>query len=50
LLYQNDFEKQVSINPNSSKAGSRFITEAEVTLFNVLGQSIEVQTKVQGAS
>jgi hypothetical protein len=51
LLHQNDFEKQVTIYPTPSKAGSSFyisgVTEAEVTLFNVLGQNIPVQTKVQ---
>ena len=54
MFHQNDFEKQVSIYPNPSKAGSSFyisgVTEAEVTVFNVLGQSIEVQTKFQGAT
>ncbi len=52
LLHQNDFEKQVTIYPNPSKAGNGFCKsankEAKVTLFNVLEQSIEAQIKVQG--
>jgi hypothetical protein len=48
---KNDLERQVTIYPNPSKAGNGFYKsgniEANDTLFNVLGQNIPVQTKVQ---
>jgi hypothetical protein len=60
IVFQNaalnllDFSKQLALYPNPAKAGESFyidgIPEANVTIFNVLGQSIQVQTKLQGNS
>lgn len=55
IVFQNaalnlkSFSTQLAIYPNPAKAGESFyidgISEANVTIFNVLGQNIQVQTK-----
>ncbi|MBP6128210.1 T9SS type A sorting domain-containing protein [Flavobacterium sp.] len=60
IVFQNaalnlsDFSTQLALYPNPAKAGDSFyidgISEASVTVFNVLGQNIQAQTKSQGNS
>ena len=60
IVFQNaalnlsDFSTQLALYPNPSKVGESFyidgISEASITVFNVLGQNIQVQTKSQGNS
>ena len=60
IVFQNaalnlsDFSTQLALYPNPTKAGESFyidgISEASITVFNVLGQNIQVQTKSQGNS
>lgn len=51
-LNTDDFENSLVVYPNPAKAGSSFyiqgITVAEVTVYNVLGQNIPVDVKLQG--
>ena len=51
MLSINDFAQQIVLYPNPAKAGASFyvdgITEATVTVYNMLGQVIPVQTKSQ---
>jgi hypothetical protein len=51
-LSADDFTHGLVVYPNPAKAGANFyvqgITEAQVTVYNVLGQNIPVQVKSQG--
>jgi biopolymer transport protein ExbD len=51
MLSIDDFAQQIVLYPNPAKAGASFyvdgITEATVTVYNMLGQVIPVQTKSQ---
>jgi hypothetical protein len=60
IVFQNaalnlsDFSTQLALYPNPAKAGASFyiegISEATVTLSNLLGQTVTVQTKSQGTT
>lgn len=56
LLQNPEFDvlEQVTLYPNPAKAGSSFyidgISDANVSVFNILGQNIQVQTKSQGST
>jgi Secretion system C-terminal sorting domain len=52
LLSTDTFQNTIDIYPNPAKAGASFniegISEAVVTVYNLLGQAVPVQTKNQG--
>jgi hypothetical protein len=54
VLNLSDFSTQLALYPNPANTGDSFyidgLSEASVTVFNVLGQNIQVQTKSQGNS
>lgn len=54
VLSNATFEKTLAIYPNPAKAGASFyvegISEATVTVSNLLGQTVPVQTKSQGTT
>jgi hypothetical protein len=53
-LSTDDFANNIKLYPNPAKAGASFyvdgITEATVTVYNLLGQTVPVQTKNQGTT
>ena len=54
VLSNATFDNELAIYPNPAKAGESFYvdgsTEATVTVYNLLGQTILVQTKNQGTT
>ena len=54
VLSNATFDNELAIYPNPAKSGASFyvdgITEATVTVYNLLGQTIPVQTKNQGTT
>jgi hypothetical protein len=54
VLSNATFENELAIYPNPAKSGASFyadgITEATVTVYNLLGQTIPVQTKSEGTT
>ena len=53
-LSTDDFANNIKLYPKPAKAGASFyvdgITEATVTVYNLLGQNVPVQTKSQGTT
>ena len=54
VLSNATFDNELAIYPNPAKSGASFyvdgITEATVTVYNLLGQNVPVQTKSQGTT
>ena len=54
VLSNASFQNELAIYPNPAKSGASFyvdgITEATVTVYNLLGQTVSVQTKSQGTT